>query len=70
MAAYYSMKVEAMKMLIEAKANPNAKDVRAAHVPPGRAAASARLALLSPSARWVEVRGGERGDGQWSVAVW
>ena len=43
-----------MKLLIDAKANINAESVRAAHVPPGRAAASARLAPLSPLARWVE----------------
>ena len=49
-----------MKLLIDAKANINAESVRAAHVPPGRAAASARLALLSPLARRVERRGGER----------
>ena len=55
--------VEAVKMLIDAKANIEAEDVRAAHVPPGRAAASARLAPLSPLARWVEGRGGERGGG-------
>ena len=62
--------VEAMKLLIEAKTNINAEDVRAAHVPPGRAAASARRAPLSPLAQWVDGRGGERGGGgRWCVAV-